>query len=182
MADDGEQSIWCRVEVSPLGTYMLVITYDDDNVLSLGRDELLEYVATMAEAGMRAQYAEGVRRQLREILRKRPGAGPKAERYVIETVAELRGEWPELRRFPPYEIHDVVSFEGRTSVQIWRAGEVIAQLAPSNVDEHIAHALRVYAGADLDASYRRYLVGVIGIEDGRARAAVHTLGQHLREE
>lgn len=174
-AAQDSQAVWCRVDVSPVGTYMLTITYDDDNALSLTRDELLEYVATMSTALMRATYAEAVRAQFRDHL-KIP------DHLALPTLQDLRDEWPELPAFGVYELRPTVSFEGRCSVQVWRGDRFVIQLAPHNVQEHISHALAVYAAADLDASYRRFLVGVIGTDDSRARAAVATLSQHFPRE
>lgn len=173
--DDGELSVWCRVEVSPLGTYMLVITYDDDNVLSLGRDELLNYVAVMSDALARARYTEGVRRQLRDQFKF-------SESVVMLTLTQLRKTWPDLPRFGPYEIRPCVSFEGRTSVDVWRGDKQLAQFDAGMLAEHISQTLIAYAGADLDAAYRRFLVGEVGISDGEARLCVTTLNRHLREE
>lgn len=153
---------------------MLVITYDDDNALSLVRTDLLDYCATMIEAMTRAQYAEGVRRQL--------GSIGVPEQYVIPTVVELREEWPELQQFGPYRIVPIVSFEGRVSVQVQKSDDVIVQFAPHNVAEHVIHAMQVYAAADLDSSYSRYLRGVIGIDAARASAAVAALGEHLHTD
>lgn len=179
-----EQAVWCRADRSPLGTgYMLTIEYDDDNVLPLNRDQLLAYVTTLTDAMMRAQYAEGVRRQLLAAVRGESGrVSPVDERHAIETVQLLREEWPELPEFPPFTIRPCASIEGRTSVQVWRDDQIIVQLAPHNVSEHVVHALRVYAAADLDASYRRYLIGSIGLDPGRATAVVAELAEHHREE
>lgn len=184
-ADEPTEAIWCRADLSPFGgTYMLTIEYDADNVLALNRDSLLSYVATMTDALMRARYSEGVRRQLLDVLAKSAGLPITAasDQYAVVTVNELRQEWPELATFPPYEIRPCVSAEGRISVQVWRGDDVIAQLAPHNVHEHVVHALSVYAAADLDASYRRMLVGSIGLDPARASQVVDDLANYHREE
>jgi hypothetical protein len=177
--DDEEQTIWCRTEVSPLGTYILVINYGGENVLSLAGDKLLAYCAAMADAMMRARFAEGIRRQLTERLPKSEDLGMQ---YAVETVSAIRDEWPTLPRFGDYSINDCVSFEGRISVQVKRGAAIIAQFAPHNVREHIAHALEVYAAADCENAYRRYLTGTIGLDAGTAGAVITDLGKHLREE
>jgi hypothetical protein len=170
-----EQQVWCRVDVSPVGTYMLTITYDDDHALSLTYSDLLEYVGALSAALMRALYTEAVRGQFRDRL-KMP------DKLALPTLQDLRDEWPDLATFGGYELRPTVSFEGRCSVQVWHADTMVVQFAPHNVREHIAHALAVYAAADLDASYRRFLVGVIGTDDMRARAAVAELTQHFPRE
>ena len=174
MVADDDQAVWCRADLSPLGVYMLTIEYDQDNVLALGRDELLEYVAVLNDALVRAIYTEGMRRQFRDQWNL-------ADDVALPTVQEIRDSWPELRRFHPFEIRPCVSFEGNVSVQVWRGDQVVVQFAPHNVREHVNHAMQVYAVADLDASYRRYLLGVIGTDKARAAAAVATLGKHLEK-
>ena len=176
MSDDDELVVWCRADLSPFGKgqvggYHLTITYDDDHALSLGRDELLMYVFTMMDALTRAQYTEAVRRQLITV-----GV---PERMVLPSVIELREEWPELPTFGGYSLRPTVSFEGSCSVQVYHGDTFVVQFAPRNVREHIEHALRVYVAADLDSSYRRYLLGVIGIEPGRATNVVEDLGNYL---
>lgn len=186
--DDTGQSVWCKADRSPFGGYMLTVEYDEDNVLPLNRDSLFAYVAAMAEALMRAQYAEGVRRQLVDVLGgrgKRKGKGlpdREVQTAAILQVQEIRQEWPDLPAFPPYTIKPIVSFEGRCSVQVWKGEQVIVQFAARNVHEHIVHALRVYAAADLDESYRRMLIGTIGLDESRATACVADLANYHREE
>jgi hypothetical protein len=188
VADTDEQTVWCKADRSPFGGYMLTIEFDADNVLALNRDSLFAYVAAMADALVRAQYTEGVRRQLVAVLggrgtRKGKGMSEReAGMLAIAQVQELRDDWPDLPTFPPYSIKPVVSFEGRCSVQVWRGEQVIVQFAPRNVNEHIVHALRVYAAADLDESYRRMLIGVIGLDAARATACVADLANYHREE
>lgn len=174
MSDDLHK-VWCRADLSPFGQgYVLTIEYDNDNVLSLGRSELLDYVAVMSDALQRARYREAMRRQLRSM-----GVN---DQVAIPMIVDLSDEWPELTRFNGYELRPCVSIDGRPSVQVYHGEAFVVQLAPHNVTEHIAHALAVYANADLDSSYRRFLTGVIQTEPWRAEAAVHNLGEHFPTE
>lgn len=177
-ADD--QAVWVRVERDPFGIgYLTVVAYDDDHVLSLDRTDLHAYTETLIAALTRAQYAEGVRRQLRTAGASRGHAV--SDEHAAASVVELRDEWPELPTFGPYRIVPIVSIDGRPSVQVHKGEQVIVQFAPHNVAEHVVHALQVYAAADLDASYRRYLVGVIGVDERTAAGAIAALGDHLPE-
>jgi hypothetical protein len=175
----GDGSVWARADMDPLtSTYRLTIEYNDHDILGLGRDDMLDYVAALSDALMRARYTEGVRRQL--------VAAGIDEHDVLPFLVDLRDEWPDLPRFGQYEIRPCVSFEGRASVDVFIHGkdgpESLVQFSPSNVHEHVNHVLQVYANADLDASYRRTLINLIGLDAGTATAMIGTLGEHLREE
>lgn len=172
-------AVWVRADLDMLtNTYRLTVEFNDHDVLGLDRDGMLAYVAALSDAMMRARYTEGVRRQL-------VGAGID-ERLVLPTVADLREDWPELPRFGQFEVRPCVSYEGRCSVDVWHHGpagdELVVQFAPEQLRSHIAHVLEVYAAADLDASYRRFLVATIDLDESRATAMIATLGDYLREE
>jgi hypothetical protein len=168
--------VWVRADPTPLGAgYMLTVEFTDDDVLPLSGADMLAYVATLSDALARAQYAEAVRRQLREQFTMR-------EDMMMHTIIQLRDSWPDLRRFGRYEIRPCVSMEGRTSVDVWLGDRNLVQFSPDQLREHIAYVLRVYAWADLDSAYRRFLVGQVGIDQGAASLCVSTLNRHVREE
>lgn len=176
MADPGEEhQVTAHTDINAEGGYSLVVGFDDDNVLHLDGLDVLRYVAALADAMVRAQYAEAMRAQLRARLKL-------SDRDAAVAAGKWRDDLPALATFDRYEIRPCVSVEGRTSVQVWRGGQVVVQFAESNVQEHIYHVLIVHASADRDVSYHRLLTGHLRKGDGVARDCIRTLTQYLKKD
>lgn len=66
----------------------------------------------------------------------------------------------------------------RPFLGIYLNGEQAGQLDPDEAREHAVQVLGVLAAADLDSGLRRALVGPVGLDEARASAVIHALGEH----
>lgn len=92
--------------------------------------------------------------------------------------APLDDEATAPLRFEPL----VTAVKKEPAVYLELNGQRIAQWNEADVRRHAMHVLEVVAAVDLDAAYHRYLIGTIGLDDGRARVVVGDLGKHRGSE
>jgi hypothetical protein len=166
-------TIEVRSDVAPDGSYCVAIGVGDDESWIIDRQMALRHAATTIEAVARADYDASVMRQLTSL-----GIEPANAGFV---VADLRADRPPL----DYESTAPLSFEpgvshrnGRGFVTILLHGDRIGQWELDDARHHALACLEVVAAVELDAAYRRALVGIIGLDDGRARAVVGDLAEH----
>jgi hypothetical protein len=93
-------------------------------------------------------------------------------------VRTLRADRPPLddRATEPFVFEPGVSRRSSKGfLQIVLGGQTLGQWELADAREHVLTILEAYAVADLDSAYQRALVGVIGIEPGRAQAVIEDL-------
>jgi hypothetical protein len=169
-----ETTIWVTSDVTPFGNYQLAIHFDDDTSRVLDRDAAYAYASAILDACERAEYDAAVARQLSRVL-KMP------EDLVGQVISDLRADRPPLDQaaISPLDLEPGVSAKsGRPFLTIYRSGRPIGQWEMSDARGHATHVLRALEAVPLDAAYRRYLVGQIGIEPERALNVVDDLANH----
>lgn len=170
-------SIWVTSDVTPFGSYQLAIHFDDDTSRVLDRDAAYAYASTILDACERAEYDAAVIRQ----FTKKMGA---QKTLAAHSVADLRADRPplDLAAIAPLEIQPGVSQRtGKPFLALLRGVEQIGQWDMEAAQGHALHVLRAVHAIPLDAAYRRYLIGQVGIEPERAANVVDDL-QHYRED
>jgi hypothetical protein len=170
---DQPDAIWVISDVTPGGTYVVTVQAGPDHAATLTRDDALAYAVTVFEAATRAEYDAGVVAQLTATGMSIVLAG--------SVVTDLRADRPPLvdAGHPLTYEPIVTAIKREPALLVCRDGERIAQWTPADARSHAGNVLSVLAAVDLDAAYRRLLVGAIGLDDERARALVGQLGQYL---
>lgn len=172
MADDQDDEQSVRVHTDLVDDrYHLVITFDDDNVLHLEPSALVDWCTALSMGLLRAQYAEGIRRQMR--------ARGMTDLRAATVAMGWRSGLLDLPTFPPYEIRPCVSVEGRTSVQVWRGDKIVVQFAQINVQEHIYQCLGGITSMSHDTAYHDYLTREMGWSESAARKLITGLADYL---
>jgi hypothetical protein len=170
-------AIWVISDVAPDGTYVVTVQAGDDVAITLDRNRAIRYALTVIDASARAQYDAAVFAQM-------AGMGLD-ERTAVEPVIQLRADRPPLDndataplRFEPI----VTSRTKRPAVHVHLGGKAISEWGPVDAAGHALHVLEVAVGVDLDAAYRRILIGTIGLDDASARAAVGDIANYRAQE
>lgn len=172
-----DAAVWVESAVTLDGTYVVEVHSSGDWSTILDRDRALAYAATAHDAAARAEYDAAVVAQLTSI-------GVEME-HAAGLLTDLRNDRPELddKTTAPLRFVPGVSPALKPFVHVYlHETEPMAQWSPAALRSHARNVLDVLATVDLDAAYRRALVSLVGLDDGRARAVVATLGEHRRKE
>ena len=173
------EAVWVISDVAPDGTYVATVHAGQDVALTLDRDRAIAYAVTVLTATTRAQYDAAVWRQMLTISRGRTDGD--AQQAAALIVKGLREDRPPIddSATAPFAFEPFVSHRTKEpGVFVSLNGKKISQWDLSDAEGHALHVLQIMIGVDLDASYRRHLIGTLGIEDWRARAVVGDLGKY----
>lgn len=168
MTDD---AIWVISDVAPDGTYVTTVHATEDVAFTLTRTEAITYAAQVMDASARAEFDAAVVAQLRVVGMDMP--------LIASVVNDLRAERPPIQFSTPLSVDPfVTAAKSEAQLYVLVNGKRYAQWTPADAAQHVAQVLEVAAGVDLDAAYRRYLVGPIGMDDEKARTLVGSLANH----
>ncbi len=166
-------AIWVVSDVAPDGTYVTTVQATDDIAVTLNRRRATAYATALLTAIGYAEYDAAVYRQLVHL-----GIG---EGLAAQCIADLRADRPPINDFataPLRFVPLVTAGKKEPALYLELNGDRIAQWTAADGRQHAGHVLEVSVGVDLDAAYYRFLRGTVGLDDGRARAVVGTLGEH----
>lgn len=176
MADEHD-SIWVQSDLLPDGTYVTAVHYTADHSRILTRQEGLAYVDQVLTAAVWAQHDAAVVRQLLSM--------DIALTAAAASIADLRADRPPLdpKITAPLTLTPGVAGRNRQGFLIVEvAGLRIGQWTPGDARDHALNVLEVIHAVDLDAAYRRYLIGNIALDAQRASAVIHGLAEFVRGE
>lgn len=176
-ADGAPPVVIARSGVSPTGVYTAVIEYGPDIVRSLTPTEAQAYIDAMLNAVWQAEYDAAALNQLRN-------AGPQElrnEQAIADVLISLRKSRVAVDQKPlkPLIVRASISTKtGKPYLTVRIAGTKAKwRWMPADGIQHAVQVHSVMVTADLDAAYRRLLVGEIGVTDSHARQMVSDLGQ-----
>jgi len=167
------QEIVVRSDVAPDGSYVVAMEFGPDESFILDRQGARDWATSVIAAAAAADYDAAVLRQLSAI------EGMERE-HTAQIISDLRAERPATRTGPLELVPGVSNRDGRGFLTIHLHGKVQGQW---ELDDALSHALAVVeveAIVDLDATYRKVLVGLVGLDDLRARNVVAQLEEHRR--
>lgn len=170
---DEYEVIWVVSDVAPDGTYVTTVQASDDTAVVLNRKRALRYAMAVYTAVAYAEYDAAVLNQLVSM-----GIG---QEMAARCIADLRADRAPVddAATDPLRFVPLVTATGRTpALYVDLGGRRIGQWTPADGRQHAGHVLDICAGVDLDAAYHRFLRGPVGLDDGRARAVVGTLGRY----
>jgi len=172
---DAESAVWIKTEPSVDGsTYMVTVEIDNDRAIALTPDSAPRYAMTILEAIARAEYDAAVYQQLHTLV--------PDQLAVAQIIRDLRKDRPDIdtSATKPLEIEPGVNSKGKPFLDVLIDGKKVGHWTMQAAREHVLAALEVTAVADLDAGYYRALIGLVGLDEARARNVVDDL-QHHRE-
>lgn len=171
--DHDHDGLCVSSDVGPDGTYVLTVTTGPDTVFVLDYEAALRYVTHVVGAAARAEYDAAVIAQLASLGVPTPEAGL--------LIRQMRADRPPLASEWPISFEGIVASKTlRPEVTIQADGEPVGQVGTGALVEHALNVLDAVNIAELDNAYRRHLVGVVGLNDDSARAAVAGLDEHRR--
>lgn len=171
MSDKPDTAIWVISDVAPDGTYVTTVHATDDVAFTLTPAETMAYAAAVMGVCARAEYDAAVVAQLL--------ATGMDVCLAVSVVIDLRAERPPVAFATPLSFEPFVIGPTREpQLYVLVNGERYSQWTPADAVQHVMQVLEVAAGVDLDAAYRRYLVGPIAMDDKLARALVGALANH----
>ena len=167
------EGLWVNTEPDDRGGYVTVVSLDQDWSVRLDRESALRYCLSCLEAAARVDYDAAVFRQMTRKLQLEPIAA------VQLVERDLRPDRPVLEDAAPgLAFLPGITEAGKPFIHIVLKGEPYAQMDPNDLRSHAMFVLETPIVADLDAGYRRALVGVVGVDEGRAAAAIDDLSNH----
>ncbi|RCG19076.1 hypothetical protein DQ384_38000 [Sphaerisporangium album] len=170
---DTTDAIWVQSNLLPDGTYAASIHYDQDRSRVLDRHAGLAYAAAVIDVASQAEHDAAVIRQL-------TATGVRLT-HAAATVAELRADRPPIDdavTAPLRLVPGVSQKTGNAFLAVFIGARQVGQWDPGDAREHATAVLEALAAADLDAAYRRHLIGIVGLDPGSAQAAVNDLANH----
>lgn len=176
MSDDAEAPegmLWVRSTIAVDGAYILTVEYGDDVAFALDDDEAARYARYVLAVVARAEYDAAVLDQLTTS-----GVGLAA---VSQSVRDLRADRPPLTSEWPITFDGMVASKTLLpQIVIIVGGEKVGQVGTAAAVEHATNVLECHPVADLDAAYRRWLVGAVGLPEAKAAAAIEGIASHRR--
>lgn len=177
--DDSDEtmppSVWVRSDVSPTGVYIVTIDYSSDHSRTLAPSEVGPYIDAFTMAVVYAEYDAAAINQLRAKL----PPGPASDQAIGQILLELRGNRLPVdhKALKPLIVRSCVSAStGLPYVTVRVAGTKLKwQWDPAEVIEHTQYVRETLFAADMDATYRRFLVSNIGLDKDTATAMVGDL-------
>lgn len=182
--EPGAGAVWVESGVAPDGTYVVELHAGGDWSTILDRDRAIAYAAAVHDIAARAEYDAAVYRQL-------TAKGVHPAQVTAFVVDDLRPERPPaeyaIAVTAPLAFTPGVSADNGPFVLVHlhlpgpptgTPDALISQWTPAEARTHAGHVLDTLAVVDLDAGYRRLLVGVMGLDDPTARAVIGNLGEH----
>lgn len=161
-APENTSTVYVQSEPLADGTYVTAVHYGADRSRILDRQTAMAYVVDIFTAAVRAEHDAAVIRQLL-------GLG-----LDLETAARAIAETVPFRLVP-----GVSAKTGNGFLHVHLNGVNIGQWDPHDARDHAVNVLTVLAAVDLDAAYRRYLIGTVGIDAARAGNVIADLATHL---
>ena len=166
-----------RSDVAPDGTYVVAIEVGPDESWMLDRHQIRAHGIAVLEAAARAEYDAAVFAQLSTLS--------VDQRAIGQVLTDLRAERPPLdtAATAPLELEPGVSHrDHRGFLTLKLHGDPLGQWELDDARRHALACLEVQAAVDLDAIYRTTLVGIVGLDDARARAVVGALAEHRPDD
>lgn len=171
--DQAEATLWVRSDIAADGTYILTVEYGADVTFALDDEAAVRYARYVLAVVARVEYDAAVIDQLASTGVEKVAA-LQSIRDLRADRAPLVSEWP-------------ISFDGMVAsktmlpqVTIVVGGKPVGQVGTGAAVEHAVNVLECHPVAELDAAYRRWLVGMVGLPDSKARAAVEGIAAHRR--
>lgn len=173
-APENTSTVYVQSEPLADGTYVTAVHYGADRSRILDRQTAMAYVADIFTAAVRAEHDAAVIRQLL-------GLGLDLE-TAAQAIADLRADRPALDDTVTVPFRLVLGVSAKTGngfLHVHLNGVKIGQWDPRDARDHAVNVLTVLAAVDLDAAYRRYLIGTVGIDAARAGNVIADLATHL---
>lgn len=167
-------NVWVKTEPSVDGTtYTVTIEASPDVAVVLDHDRAARYAWGVLDAAHRADYDAAVLRQMRDKL----GVDL---RTIAQLVTDMRADRPPLDDAGTYplRLEPGVAADGGHGflrLSIGDDREPVGQWTTEDARQHALHVMESVKVADLDAGYRRALVGIVGVSDSTAQQAVGDL-------
>lgn len=169
-------TIWVQSDLLPDGTYVTAIHYDDDRSRVLDHAAGLAYVTEVLRAAVQAEHDAAVIRQLMAT-----GLGPKLAASVVADLRADRAPLDDAATAPLTLRPGVAEKNMRVFVALHMENRQVGQWDPAEAREHAVQVLEVLTAADLDAAYRRHLIGPLGINEPTAMAIISDLATYVSE-
>jgi hypothetical protein len=165
--------IWVLSDLAPDGeSYILSIQAGEDRIFV--PQDPVAYVLTVSRAIQYAAYDSAVTRQMMTVT------GGKLE-LVGEIINDLRGDRPPVddAATAPLTFDPIVSSTSFDPfIHVALDGKKIGQWTLTDATEHANWVSGTMAVVDLDAAYRRYLIGTLDVGRERACAVIDDLGTY----
>ncbi len=167
------EGLWIASDALDDGTYRAVLSLDGDRAWPLSSFKLKRYAMAAMWAACEAEYEAALFHQLIHQL-----ALPRD--VALHTVAEFRQTRPINQHADgfPVRFEPGVNVAGKAFLTIVVEEIPVAQLDPAALKEHALNVLEQDVVAQLDTIYRALLVNIVGVDDQRAKGAVHTLAAY----
>lgn len=168
-------SVWIRSEPTIDGsTYVVTLEVGQDSAITFDRQRATAYALGVLDAAHRAAYDAAVMQQMHKKL------GIALEDGA-QLVVDLRKDRPPLSSEATAPIAldpGVTARDQKPFLAISVHGKRVGQWTVDDAREHALAVLETVVAADLDANYFRALVGIVGIDAGRAQQAVADIANH----
>ena len=167
------EAIWVVSDVASDGTYVTTVQASADVAVVLDRKRAMDYVMAVYTAVGYAEYDAAVFRQLVSL-----GIGNLHAAGLVSDLRADRAPVDDAATDPLRFVPLVTAAKHEPGLFVEVAGRRISQWTPAEGRQHAGHVLDICVAVDLDAAYHRHLRGPLGLDDGRARAVVGSLGEH----
>lgn len=167
-----EQMIWVRTEPSVDGTtYVASVEFSGDRAIVLTPERATAYTRAVLDAAGRAEYDSAVFDQMKSKVE---------VDAVAQVILDLRKDRPPLdvEATAPLRLDPGVNSKGKPFLGLFVDDKQIGQWDVDDARQHAMHVMEAPLAADLDAAYRRVLMGMVGLDRAVAENVVDDLGKH----
>lgn len=174
---DEPGTLWVQSDVTPDGTYVVGLHYGPDRAWVLTRDEAIQHATTVLAQVERAEHDAAVI----ALLHKKLGMPlATASEFVAK---DIRVDRPPLPDVSPITLVPGVSHRTlRPFLRLELDGEGIGQWDLDGGRQHAVFVLQTVEAVESDARLHRALVGLVGMDEGRARAVVGDIANHRESQ
>jgi len=174
MSEEQSGGIWVQSDVAPDGTYVVGLHYGEDRAWTLDRREAVAHAAAVVAQAERAEHDAAVI----NLLHTKLGMPlPDAAMFVAN---EIRSDRPPVEEPGPLKLTPGVSQRGGIHgfLTLTLDGNPVGQWETDNAHRHALGVLQAIAAVDNDAGLYRALIGLVNLEEDRARAVVADIATH----
>lgn len=162
--DDAVHDIWVRTDPAADGTYVAVVELGDDVTIELDRGSAADWAHAVLEQALRAVCDADAVRQVTDLT---------SYDLARQVLVDLRAERPlPSSGCHPLALIPAMRSSGDPFLWVFVGRDCVGKWTIGQAEAHAAAVVEAVIAAELNAGYRRALVGVLGVGDDTARAIV----------
>lgn len=173
--------VWIRTEPTMDGSgYMVTLSVGEDAIVHLDPERAFAHARTVMGYVFRADHDAAIVKQMSKVLKGSQKTQQDEMLAIAELIRDIRADRPPLddEATAPLRFASGVNQSKKGFLEVWYGDEQLGTWSTKAAMKHAVFVMGAVEGANLDAAYKRALVGLVGIDPARAENIVDDLGKY----